>query len=71
MVDDLLIMCRYHKEGCDRCFKVGELKHHQDVCVYYPLTCPNQGCEFIGARHLMKDHAAVCEFKTEVCNKGC
>jgi len=71
MVDDLMVMCRYHKEGCDRCFKVGDLKRHQDVCIYYPLSCPNQGCEFVGARHLMKDHAAICEFKTEVCTKGC
>ena len=71
MVDDLLIMCKYNAQGCDKVFKVGELKHHQEECVFYPLVCQNSGCDFVAARHLMKDHAAVCEYKTEICTKGC
>lgn len=67
MVDDLTIMCKYNKEGCDKLFKVGELKQHSDSCIFYPLVCPNSGCDFVAARHLMKDHSAHCEFKTEIC----
>ncbi|CDW86256.1 e3 ubiquitin-protein ligase nrdp1-like [Stylonychia lemnae] len=71
MVDDLQIMCKYFKEGCDKLFKVGELKQHSDTCIYYPLICQNSGCDFIGARHLMRDHSQQCEYKTEICQKGC
>jgi hypothetical protein len=71
MVDDLMIVCKYSKEGCDKIFKVGDLKPHSDTCIYYPLECVNSGCDFIGARHMIKDHAAICEYKTEICMKGC
>jgi hypothetical protein len=67
MVDDLTIKCKYFANGCDKLFKIAELKHHCDVCSFYPVACPNSGCDFIGARHLMKDHTPYCEFKTEIC----
>jgi hypothetical protein len=31
----------------------------------------NSGCDFVAARYLMKDHVGICEFKTEICQKGC
>lgn len=71
MVDDLMIVCKYMKEGCETIIKVGELRHHADTCIYYPLACPNQGCDYIAARRLMKDHSLICEYKTEICTKGC
>lgn len=51
--------------------KVADLKQHQNTCPYYPVACPNAGCEFIAARRLMKDHNPTCEYKTEICQKGC
>jgi hypothetical protein len=71
MVEDLTIRCRYAKEGCEEQFKIGELKHHSAICPYYPIACPNSGCDFIAARRLIKDHTANCEYKTEICKKGC
>ena len=52
-------------------FKAGELKPHSASCPFYPVSCPNSGCDFIAARRLMKDHTPICEFKTEICQKGC
>eukprot|EP00347_Sterkiella_histriomuscorum_P008107 403346346 len=71
MVEDLTIMCKYNQEGCDKLFKVGELKHHSEICPYHPLSCQNSGCDYVAARHLMKDHHPQCEYKTEICQKGC
>jgi hypothetical protein len=71
MVEDLTIRCKYHKEGCDQLMKVADLKSHSDTCIFYPLECFNSGCDFVAARHLMKDHTAICEYKTEICQKGC
>jgi hypothetical protein len=67
MVDDMTIQCKYHKEGCKQLFKAGDLKPHADTCIYYPVVCVNSGCDFVAARHLMKDHVGVCEYKTEIC----
>ena len=71
MVDEVIIKCKYQQHGCDIQYKVGDLKAHSDACLFYPLCCPNQGCDFIAARHLMHDHTVSCEYKTEVCDKGC
>lgn len=71
MVEDLTIECRYRSEGCDQQFKIGELKHHSQMCPFTPIACFNSGCDFIAARHLIKDHVATCEYKTEICQKGC
>jgi hypothetical protein len=71
MVEDLTVMCKYQQEGCEQVMKIGELKHHSSICPYYPVACPNSGCDFIAARRLMKDHITNCEFKTEICQKGC
>ena len=71
MVDDLDIKCKYFKNGCEGLMKVGDLKRHSEECEYYPLVCSNQGCDYIAARRLMRDHSFSCEFKTEICLKGC
>ena len=71
MVEEVVIKCKYNLNGCDALLKVGELRSHQDSCEFYPVSCHNQGCDFIAARHLMKDHGPTCEFKTEICSKGC
>lgn len=71
MVEDVTVKCKYYANGCDKLFKVGELKSHNSTCLFYPLSCSNNGCDFIAARHLMKDHTPICEFKTEICDKGC
>lgn len=71
MVDDLTIKCKYFREGCEQMLKVGELKNHQQQCLFYPVCCPNQGCDFIATRRLIKDHIVNCEYKTEICQKGC
>lgn len=71
MVDELTILCKYHKEGCEELLKVADLKQHQNNCPFYPVACSNSGCDFVAARRLMKDHIHVCEYKTELCQKGC
>lgn len=71
MVDDLTIKCKYSASGCDKTFKVSELRQHSDSCTFYPVVCPNQGCDFVGPRYLMTDHTPICEFKTEICQRGC
>ena len=71
MVDELTIKCKYWKEGCEQLFKAGDLKPHSTVCPFYPVVCPNSGCDYVAARRLMKDHTPTCEFKTEICQKGC
>ena len=72
MVDDLTIRCKYSTNGCDLIMKVGDLKAHSEQCQFYPVACPNAGCDFVAARHLIKDHTPLlCEFKTEICQKGC
>lgn len=71
MVEDLTIRCKYAHAGCDQLMKVGELRAHSELCQLYPVACPNSGCDFVGARYLIKDHTPVCEFKTEICQKGC
>jgi len=35
------------------------------------VACPNSGCDFVAARKLIKEHIGNCEFKTEICKKGC
>mmetsp|Transcript_1816 Transcript_1816/g.1265 ORF Transcript_1816/g.1265 Transcript_1816/m.1265 type:complete len:84 (-) Transcript_1816:702-953(-) len=71
MVEDLTIRCKYYKEGCPELFKVGSLKEHSSACLFYPIACPNSGCDFVGARKFIKDHTQNCEYKTEICEKGC
>ena len=71
MIDDLTIKCRYHANGCDSFFRVSDLHSHRELCQFFPVACPNHGCDFIGARLLIKDHTPTCEFKTEICEKGC
>lgn len=56
MVDDLTIKCKYFKEGCECLFKVGELRNHSICCLFYPVACPNSGCDFVAARRHIKDH---------------
>jgi hypothetical protein len=37
MVEEVLIKCKYWNNGCERVFKVGELRHHRDQCDFCPL----------------------------------
>ena len=71
MIDEMEMKCKYHRNGCESIFKIGVLKEHQAACDFFPIACGNQGCDVISARKLMLEHAPICQFKSEICQKGC
>ena len=70
-VNELMICCTNHREGCGWEGELGELKSHLDSdkgCGYVEVTCTNKGCgERVSRKDLQTHLQEKCYYRPYVC----
>lgn len=56
LIESLRIKCKYWEHGCDRLLKFTEQKVHERQCIFVPIRCPIDMCQFKGPQIVYLEH---------------
>ena len=67
--------CSHRKVNCKYCSDVGAydfiVGKHMDLCLKYPIQCPNANCNTAMPRENINEHRKACQYEMVDCSNGC
>ena len=68
-------VCPHRKVNCKYCSDVGTydfiIGQHIDLCLKYPIRCPNVNCTVEMSREDISKHRKTCQYEMVDCSNGC
>lgn len=67
-IDELIVKCKYHSNGCVKVHKVGQMEKHHFICDFATMVCTTKECFGKVTKKNADGHVKSCPMSVIICN---